>query len=1111
MRINNLVLIILFLLFRLCYSQTPELVIQNGHSSGALLMDVSYDGRYLISSGADINSLIGEEFSDLPYDFFKKTDEQNGLIIYDLYSGKILRYCQNSRGGIHSIASSLIDYSFATGDYFGNISIFDLNGNVINFLSKTTGDFTPVCLVNYIRFFNKKNFLAAGYSDSTICIWDLSEKKIQKIFKLPSNVKLMEISYKDNFLIFGCENGYSGIISLTGENISFFDKNDGDIIAIRMTNDDKYVYSLKINSFQNEIQIWNVTGLKLENKFLIDSPIFTRGIFTADCKKLFASPWVGGLIEINCITGKIENENVSESKEFTYALSITPDSKVCIFSLPYAKKIQFYDLSSKKITKTIWNEFDWIISANFLSDSKSFISVAGKSIYWWDLAYCKIQNSLKFDDDIYSISCSQDSRLSALGTSNGNLVIVDNQNKSYNQYKFSESPIYAIEFSDISKKLAFASDKVYIFDLVNNELINSFRAGNKTIKTIKFISESDFIVVGGFDKETKIFNYKNGELVKILGELNGIVMSMDIDEKELISIYCAGKGIYIYNYKNFTLEKFIKYDNSLITCIKLIEDKMIASDWNGEIYLIDLKTGSYKKLFAAGATILKIDISPDKKFLITGGTDGCVKLWDLRENIELANFISVGSFDYLTIIPEKYYTVSKNGYRAIAFRIENRAYPFEQFDLIFNRPDLVYKKIGILTDEEIDIYKKVYEKRLKKTGFINFNRPENYSIPEISIINKNIKHISDSDIFNLEVSANDNKYYLKELFISVNNVPYKNIILDSNKSKLYKLETEIPVELSYGRNKITVSCFNEKGIESLNEVIEIFSLKEVKPDLYIISFGVSEYIDRSRNLNYASKDAKDFSNLFLSDEVKYRFKEVKVITLIDSQVTKENILEVKKILLNTKINDVVILFFAGHGLLDKDGNYYFGTYDINFDKPTQRGINYDEIESLLDGINARIKILFMDSCHSGDLDEDEYKSIKQIKDKLDTSDFRLVINSGVRGDEITEGSVNQERSKSLYEYMKELFNDISRTTGAIVISASSGISYALESSELKNGVFTYSIIKGLKNKEADLNKDGKIFISELKEYIIDNVSRLTNNGQKPTVRKENFEYDYQIW
>ena len=70
---------------------------------------------------------------------------------------------------------------------------------------------------------------------------------------------------------------------------------------------------------------------------------------------------------------------------------------------------------------------------------------------------------------------------------------------------------------------------------------------------------------------------------------------------------------------------------------------------------------------------------------------------------------------------------------------------------------------------------------------------------------------------------------------------------------------------------------------------------------------------------------------------------------------------------------------------------------------------------------------------------------------------------------------------------------------------------ANESDEWRNGVFTYTILSGLKNETADQNKDGKVTVTELKDFVSKEVERLTDGAQKPTSRRENLEFDFVIW
>ena len=90
------------------------------------------------------------------------------------------------------------------------------------------------------------------------------------------------------------------------------------------------------------------------------------------------------------------------------------------------------------------------------------------------------------------------------------------------------------------------------------------------------------------------------------------------------------------------------------------------------------------------------------------------------------------------------------------------------------------------------------------------------------------------------------------------------------------------------------------------------------------------------DLTSAAKDANDLANYFARRQ--QRYAHVHVLTLADGHATKSNILsKVRPLLLKSKVDDEVVLFFAGHGLLDSKLDYYFGTWDINFNHPAARG------------------------------------------------------------------------------------------------------------------------------------------------------------------------------
>lgn len=70
-----------------------------------------------------------------------------------------------------------------------------------------------------------------------------------------------------------------------------------------------------------------------------------------------------------------------------------------------------------------------------------------------------------------------------------------------------------------------------------------------------------------------------------------------------------------------------------------------------------------------------------------------------------------------------YFTSSLNGARYVGFHMnqgqdkEAIFYPFEQFDLKYNRPDIILDELDMGFEEYIPLYKKAYEKRLQRMGY----------------------------------------------------------------------------------------------------------------------------------------------------------------------------------------------------------------------------------------------------------------------------------------------------------------------------------------------------------------------------------------------------------
>lgn len=529
-----------------------------------------------------------------------------------------------------------------------------------------------------------------------------------------------------------------------------------------------------------------------------------------------------------------------------------------------------------------------------------------------------------------------------------------------------------------------------------------------------------------------------------------------------------------------------------------------STDQGNYIYIYEIATK--KKLYELKGHTSYVELtyfSNDGKRLISSSIDGTRRVWNLEKGTPMVSLISTGPEDYAILTPQQYYYSTKGAQKLIHFVKGTEIFPFAQFDLKYNRPDIVLESLEASNQELILPFKLAYQKRLARLGFTEEMLSGEFHMPQIVLNNEDeIPFSTDKNKITLKLSAKDPLYNLDRIIIRVNEVPiYGNDGISLREKNIKSFEQDVEIELSTGQNVLSASVMNEKGVESLTSQVLVTYLpnQQQKPNLYLYTIGVSKYKQSGFDLTYAAKDATDVQALFGSNQTVF----AKVFTkqLTDAQVTVDAISSLKKELLTTNVDDAVCIFYAGHGLLDIELNYFLASHDIDFTNPSQKGIPYAVFENLLNDIPARKKLVLIDACHSGEIDKEEVVLVENNSENVENLQFRAV----------TSTTVKTVGLSSSFELMKELFTDIRKSSGAMIISSAGGMEYAMEGAQWNNGVFTYCVLTGLAERKADLNKDGLIMLSEMNEYVREEVFRLTNGRQQPTTRAEVLDSDWQLF
>ena len=979
--------------------------------------------------------------------------------------------------------------------------------------------------------------LVAGGKDSLVKFLDIATGNVVKTLKrhkatvtglafLPSN---------DQFL-FSC--GSDSMIykwDLDKGEMDRWYKEKGKVMGVWVSNNGKYMSSLSTDTMMN---VWDLENKKFYFKTKVnaskkaDGGTFAGPSFSPDSKYIAYAITDDSLAIINLKTSRQRNYGFKKDEYSLFDMAFSQDGNYLVGRLDTGGPIRIYNFST-------WDFFNNYKNLSY-KDIKTYYTLP------LSLQFTRNDNELVIVHDGVSKIDLRNGATSflyygALPFQN-NYILLNNENVGI----WTGTELSSLKFFDYVNiefpakvSLPDSTEKLTHFELsANNRFV--FLGGEKgtiagfDLSTKKRLFNNVYTkgLLNGFAAlrydsiRNKIYAIEKGDRILVIDPIKGAVtdsiiannpLTMEVSPQYLY-VTCAGSEVYKYDAATLKLLKKIKVHKSGQDCygsamsgdykylVVQVANKFVTLDTKTDKVLYEKYDHDYENAM--------MTISHNNRFLATGGFDCKVNMYDLVTGNQVATIYIPRGKDFMIADKDGNYLAPKNTLDAVTFNYNNTSYGFEQFDTRFNRPDLVLKQLGRADSNLLNSYYAAYKKRLKKLNISESSLSNDVHLPVVRLKDKfAIKPATSLSEYQLNIECYDAKYPLQSLQVMINNNPLFGTAGKAITGAANKAAMNVKIPLSTGTNMVKVYCTNSKGAVSLTESIEISSsYKPIVPSkTYFIGIAVSNYKDSSMNLRFAAKDVRDLALSFGK-----LWKNYEADTLIDQQVTKENILALRKKLMSTTVNDKVIISVNGHGLLSDSLDFYYGTYDIDFKKPTEKGLKYEDLEALLDGIPARKKLLLIDACHSGALDKEELlaqqkKESAIVKDTAaETGSVKGFASRGV----IITTSKSAMDANSSYEVMQNLFADISTGNGAVIISAAGGMEYAFESAKWNNGVFTYCIRKGIEEEMADKdggNADNLVDVAELKNYVSRKVSELTNGRQRPVSRRENVEFNWVVW
>ncbi|MDF2388416.1 ABC transporter substrate-binding protein [Nostoc ellipsosporum NOK] len=202
--------------------------------------------------------------------------------------------------------------------------------------------------------------------------------------------------------------------------------------------------------------------------------------------------------------------------------------------------------------------------------------------------------------------------------------------------------------------------------------------------------------------------------------------------------------------------------------------------------------------------------------------------------------------------------------------------------------------------------------------------------------------------------------------------------------------------------------------------------------------GVSEYEPGLIPLPAAINDVEAMQEVLQHPEIG-GFDEVKVLVNPQRQEMEE---AVETLFGGRQRDDLVLLFFSGHGIKDEEGNLYFATQNTRKTLLKSTTVRARFVHDVMNNSRSKREVVILDCCFSG---------------------------------AFAEGML--ARDDGFVDVKNQLGGE-----GRAVLTSSTSTQYSFEQPGADTSTYTRYIVEGLKTGAADRDEDGKISVDELHEY-----------------------------